>query len=266
MEKPHIDRIRIYPIKSLDPVEVLQAEIGIHSLKYDRSFALLGEDGRFINGKRTGLVNQLKATYDLENELVFLSRRGDETIHRFELRQENSALIRYLEDFFGMKVFLLQNTNGDLMDIPMQSSVTVLSTATLLSLQNDLKDHTLEDLRLRFRANIEIGGVDAFWEEKLFLAPGVGVRFTVGEAEMIGVDPRARCNVPPRNPMNGETDKSFVKKMMQSRLSSLPEESTLLQYGNAYQLTVNTYLDPDQKGKIIKVGDTVEIKEAVKLK
>ncbi|MEZ4776394.1 MAG: MOSC N-terminal beta barrel domain-containing protein [Bacteroidia bacterium] len=266
MDRPFIQRIRIYPIKSLDPVEVQQAEVGIHSLKYDRSFALLGEDGRFINGKRTGLVNQLKASYDLENQFVFLSRRGEETVHKFELKPENSELVGYLEDFFGIKLVLLQNSNGKLMDIPTQSSVTVISTATLQSLQNDLKDHTLEDLRLRFRANIEIEGVEAFWEEKLFQVPGVGVRFTVGEVEMIGVSPRARCNVPPRNPMNGETDKSFIKKMMRSRLSSLPKDSTLLHYGNTYQLTVNTYLSPDQKGKIMKVGDPVEIKETVTFK
>lgn len=265
MDRPCVKEIRIYPIKSLDPVEVQQADIGIHSLKYDRNFALLGEDGRFINGKRTGLVNQLKASYDLENQFVFLSRRGEEDIQKFELKPDNPEFIGYLEDFFGMKLLLLQNFKGELMDIPTHSSVTVVSTATLLSLQNDMKDHTLEDLRLRFRANIEIDGVEAFWEERLFRTPGIGVRFTVGEVEMIGVSPRARCNVPPRDPMNGETDKTFIKKMMESRMSSLPTDSTLLQYGNTYQLTVNTYLSPDQAGKTIKIGDPVEIKEGVNI-
>lgn len=48
--------IRIYPVKSLDPVELKEAEVGLYSLRYDREFAMLTPDGKFMNGKRSGRV------------------------------------------------------------------------------------------------------------------------------------------------------------------------------------------------------------------
>jgi len=261
MVNPHISKIRIYPVKSLDPVELKEAEIGIRSLKHDRAFAMLAQDGRFVNGKRTGRVNQLKTEYDLEKNLIYLSPRSGGETNTFELKEGNEKLNEYLESFFEMKLSVLHRTKGELMDIPGTSSVTVVSEASLQSLQNDFRDNTLEDLRLRFRTNIEIGGVNPFWEENLFSTPGIGMKFLVGDVEMIGVSPRARCNVPPRNPLTGETDKTFVKKMIASRNNSLPEESRLPLYGNSYHLTVNTYVPESQQGKIIKLGDPVKILE-----
>ena len=75
MGNPTLARIRIYPVKSLDPVELNEVEIGTFSLRYDREFAMLSEDGGFVNGKRTGKVNQLKANFDLPKQLIQLSLR-----------------------------------------------------------------------------------------------------------------------------------------------------------------------------------------------
>lgn len=44
-DHPIIARIRIYPVKALDPMEVQEAEIGMYGLKHDRSFAMKAEDG-----------------------------------------------------------------------------------------------------------------------------------------------------------------------------------------------------------------------------
>ena len=51
---PVLSKIRIYPIKSLDPVELTSVQIGVRSLLGDRRFALLNDAGNFINGKATG--------------------------------------------------------------------------------------------------------------------------------------------------------------------------------------------------------------------
>lgn len=265
MTNPHISKIRIYPVKSLDPIEVTEAEIGIRSLLHDRSFAMLAQDGRFVNGKRTGRVNQLKSEFDLKEGLIHLTPRDGEETATFELKEGNQNLDDYLTSFFEIKLNVLHRTKGELMDIPGASSVTFVSQASLQSLHTDFSEKTLEDLRLRFRTNIEIGGVDPFWEENLFSTPGVGMRFLVGDVEMIGISPRARCNVPPRNPLTGETDKSFVKRMMKSRNNSLPAQSKLPLYGSNYHLTVNTYIPESQKGKTIKSGDLIEIIEPVSL-
>jgi uncharacterized protein len=263
--QPIVSRIRIYPIKSLDPVELQEAEVGIHSLRYDREFAMLTLDGRFMNGKRSGRVNELKATYDLSNYTVTFSGRVGGPAHSFHLLNDKTDIEKYLSGYFGEPISLLQNKQGQLMDIPTASSVTIVSEASLQSLHKDFSDRTLEDVRLRFRATLELGGVEPYWEENLIGEPGNGMRLTIGDIEMIGVSPRARCNVPPRDPLTGITDKTFVKRMMKSRESTLPENSHIRAYGSLYHLTINTYIPATQQGKWLRVGDQLKIIAPVKL-
>lgn len=265
MSKAIVSKIFIYPVKSLDPVELTHAEIGIHSLKNDRIFAMMGEDGRYINGKRTGRVNQLKAEYDLENKLIHLSPRNKNQEETFDLRTDNNDLNNYLQDFFELKLHLVESHKGELLDVPYSSSATIISTATYQSLLQDFPNHSLEDFRLRFRANIELECVDAYWEEQLIHSPSKAVRYTIGDVNMIGMTPRDRCNVPPRHPLTGKTDKTFIKKMMASREKNLPENSPLPLFGNTYHLSVDTYLPPTEAGKFIKVGDEVHIGELLEL-
>lgn len=259
MEEPRLSGIRIYPVKSLDPVVLQEAEMGVHSLKHDRAFALMDADGRYINGKRTGLVNQLRAEYNLSEGSITLSKRGEDAKHVFNLEEGNPELLEFLSDFFEIPVVLVHRQKGELMDVPTRSSVTVVSQASIESLQKDLPNHSVEDLRLRFRPNIEISGVEAFWEEQLFRPSGEGIRFAIGDVEMTGMSPRARCNVPPRNPLTGETDKQFIKTMLVSRTKTLPANSFLPEYGNLYYFTVDTHLAEKEAGKVMKVGDLVRI-------
>jgi len=260
-----VSRIRIYPIKSLDPVELQEAEVGVHSLRYDREFAMLTHDERFMNGKRSGRVNELKAAFDLPNYTVTFSERSGGSAHTFHLLNDQPEAEKFLSDFFGEPITLIQNLEGQLMDIPTASSVTILSEASLQALHEDFPDRTLEDVRLRFRATIELGGVEPYWEENLVGKPGVGMRIQVGDVEMIGVSPRARCNVPPRDPLTGITDKTFVKRMMKSREKTLPQNSHIPAYGSLYHLTINTYIPNNQKGKWLRVGDKLKMMEPVRL-
>ena len=259
MSEARVSRLRIHPIKSFNPVEVAQVEMGIRSLKNDRLFAMVDENGRYINGKRTNQVNLLKVDYDLKNNLVTFSRRDKTEQNTFTLAAGDLALEEYLSHFFEMPVNLIQDTSGKFMDIPGASSITVVSEASLKFLQKDTA-YDLENIRLRFRSNIELVGVESFWEENLFQSPGVGIKFRIGAVEMIGISPRARCNVPPQHPLSGEFDYFFVKNMIATRNKSLPSDSTLLQYGKStYFLTVNVYLPDTEIGKVIEVGDKIEI-------
>jgi uncharacterized protein YcbX len=263
MNHPIVSKIRIYPVKSLDAIELTETEIGIHSLLHDRTYAMRAEDGKFINGKRTGKVNQLKTDFDLANGLIHFTPRTTSKKETFELKEGNAALNEYLGDYFGMKLEFLHNTNGDFMDAPKKGSVSILSEASLESLRTDFTQYSMEDLRLRFRVNIELTGVDAYWEENLFHKPGTAVKFTMGDVEMTGISPRIRCSVPPRNPWTGEKDKSFMKTMKESRAKNLPANSTLPEFGNMYHLAVDAYIPITEVGKIIKIGDAVKIGETV---
>ena len=263
MNHPTVSKIRIYPVKSLDAIELTETKIGVHSLLHDRTYAMFSEDGKTINGKRTGKVNLLQTEFDLANGLIHFTPRTTGKKETFELKEGNVALNQYLGDFLGMKLELLHNTQGSFMDVPKRGSVSIFSKASLESLRTDFSQYSMEDLRLRFRVNIELTGVDAYWEENLFHKPGTAIEFMIGEVEMLGIRPRIRCGVPPRNPWTGKRDKSFMKTMMESRAKNLPVNSTLPEFGNMYHLAVDVYIPETEVGKIIRIGDVVRIGETV---
>ncbi len=256
---PIISHIRIYPIKSLDGIELRSVEVGIRSLLHDREFAMLAEDGRFVNGKRTGKVNQLKASYDLSDYRVSFSERdkGEET--SFHLINDKEKIETWLSDFFGLKISFLHNREGRLMDIPDRSCVTILSTGSLEYLSENITGHSVDDLRLRFRASLEIAGVPPFWEEKLADSDGEPIRYRVGDVRASGISIRARCNVPPQDPFTGELDKTFIKKMIVARDKNVPEWSMVRELHSLYHLSIDCFIPDSEKGKFINVGDEVEI-------
>jgi len=256
---PILSKIRIYPIKSLDPVELSQVKIGVRSLLGDRRYALIHEDGGFINGKRTGRVNQLETSFDGALEQVSFQTRGIGEKITFHLEREKQEIERYLSEFFSMKVHFLRNDQGRLLDVPDESAVTVVAQETYQELSDALSD-PLDRLRLRFRANLEISQVPSYWEELLVSGNSeTGVPFRIGEVNFLGIRLRARCNVPPRNPFTGETDKTFIKKMLASRESSVPPWSSIRNLDSLYHLTVDTFIPDAETGKEIKVGDHLEI-------
>lgn len=228
MIKPKVAKIRIYPIKSLSPLDLQSCEVGIHSLSNDRLYAMFDDTGRVMNGKRNSRVNLLHAEYDLENGSVSFTNKETGIKDLFELKEGNKELDSYLSTFFGVPLRLIKNASGQFMDIPVESSVTVVSTASLSFLENHMEGYSIDDLRLRFRSSLEIEGVPAFWEETLFSKRGVGVEFSVGDVTMIGASPRARCNVPPQHPDTGELDRRFVMGMLNARNELVTEHSYLL--------------------------------------
>lgn len=266
MKTPQLASISIYPIKGLDPVELNQVQVWKYSLLHDREFAMVSEDGRFINGKSPFPVQLLKASYYLERQKVTLSNRDGSNKKSFVLDENNIELIEYLSTFFNTKVKLIRSTRGELMDLPHSSSLTIGSTSSLSILHKEFPELTYENLKLRFRTNLEITNVDAFWEDQLFNIPGVGVHFKIGEIDFIGIKPCERCNVPPKDPFTGETDKSFAKKLMDVRKKNLPSDSKLLGYGNYHQLTTSVFLPENQEGRYLRVGDPVEIIGLINLK
>jgi uncharacterized protein YcbX len=256
---PCLSKIRIYPIKSLDPVELLSVKIGMHCLLGDRKFAMLNQFGSFINGKATGLVNQLQTSFDEQLEYVTFNKRGSDEKTIFKLNTEPDKIESFLSLFFNNKVSLIKNEEGRLMDIPEESSVTVVAYESMKYLSDALGD-SIDTLRLRFRSNIEISNVPAYWEEHLANYDSEnGVSFQIGDVKMIGRSLRARCNVPPRNPLTGETDKTFVKRMIASRQENIPSWSQISKMDSLYHFSVDTFIPVSEAGKEIKIGDLVQL-------
>src|SRR5581483_2540325 len=80
---------------------------------------------------------------------------------------------------------------------------TVISTATLRTVASWFPGLTVDDMRLRFRANLEIDGVEPFWEDRLYGEQGESVTIRIGRVTIEGVNPCQRCVVPTRDPSTG---------------------------------------------------------------
>jgi uncharacterized protein YcbX len=258
--KPVIDRITIYPVKSLDGISLQKAQIGNGgSLAHDREYAIINSNGKFVKGKNNELVYLLRSQIDFETEVISLRHESETGWNHFHLQNDKTALDEFLSSFFEMPVMLYKNTLGEFLDIPVKSGVTVLSTASLEAVGTWFNNMDIEETRKRFRATIELTAAPAFWEDKLFLEEGTAIEFKIGDVTLQGISPRARCVVPTRHPETGEMIHAFQKSFAQQRTASLPPWSTLDDYNHAYYLSVDCYIPPSEFGKWIAVGDEVVI-------
>lgn len=256
---PTISNIRIYPVKSLDPVEVKEAVISKCSLLHDREFAVINNERKFVSGKFTPRVNQLRSVYDLDNFKVTFNEEGKNVYETFSLIEDKESLEEYLTEFFRYPVLLIQNKEGKFQDVPIIGGITILSESSLKSLTEHFSGISLDLMRNRFRANIEISGVEAFWEDNLFGEPGTVIEFKINDVTLFGINPRERCIVPTRDPCNGETYTRFTKEFVRVREQTLPGWSKLQDYGHYYYLTVDTFIPDSEEGKVIRSGDELKI-------
>ncbi len=257
---PVVDRITIYPVKSLDGISLQKAQIGNGgSLVHDREYAIIDNNGKFVNGKSNPLVHLLRSKIDFEKEIISLRHEAGTDWDYFHLQKDKATIDEFLSSFFKMPVALYKNTEGEFLDIPVQSGVTVLSTASLQAVGAWFNNMDIEETRKRFRATVEMAAVPAFWEDHLFLEEGTAIEFKIADTILWGISPRARCVVPTRNPETGEVIHGFPKLFARQRTTELPHWSTLADYGHAYYLSVDCYIPPSEFGKWISVGDEVKI-------
>ena len=254
----YVARLFIYPIKSLDPDERDRSTIlKSGALKGDRTWAIFDKAGNFVNGKRNQKVHNLRSQFDLETNTILLRIQGRGI--KFNLVTEQQALCNWLENYFGFPVEIEQNLNIGFPDDTVSPGATIVSTATLEAIADWYPELTTEDIRRRFRINIEIGGVPAFWEDKLFTTSEQTVKFKVGDVEFMGVNPCQRCVVVTRDPQTGQPYPKFQKTFIQQRKNTLPEWTERSRFNHFFRLAVNTRLSPSEAGKVIAVGDRVMV-------
>jgi uncharacterized protein YcbX len=250
---PSVARIFVYPIKSLSRVSVIESQITPGGgLSHDREFALFDKDGSFINGKRNPRVHLIQATYDLAAFTVDLNGRT------FHLLNDHAALERWFSDHFEQPVTMKRNTETGFPDDLEAPGPTILSEATLAEVGRWFP--SLEEVSRRFRANIEIGAVPAFWEDRLFGEPEEIVDFSLGDVRFQGNNPCQRCVVPSRNPDTAEVVADFQKTFAAKREATLPNNVALGRFNHFYRLSVNTRTPKTEVGKVVRVGDEVSFK------
>lgn len=161
----NLARIHIYPIKSLDGIAVNRATVlKSGALQFDRQFAIFDERGKFVNGKRNAKVHLLRTSFDFDAWTVSLRVQGTEQTQVFHLTEERTELEAWLSDYFGQKVSLRQNPLSGFPDDTDACEPTIISTATLEALAARFPGISINQMRSRFRANLEIEDVPAFWE------------------------------------------------------------------------------------------------------
>ena len=257
---PHISRLFIHPIKALDRVSIRNITVlKSGALKRDREFAIFDASGHFVNGKRNERVHALRSEFDLETNIISLRVQGTDRANAFHIEKERDALDNWLSEYFGFSVAVKQNLDTGFPDDTVSPGPTIISTATLEAVASWYPNLDVEEVRLRFRTNIEIAGVPAFWEDRLFADAENTVSFSIGDVHFMGINPCQRCVVIARNSQTGEADPNFQKTFATQRRETLPEWARRSRFNHFYRLAVNTRVPASEAGKIICIGDELRI-------
>ena len=253
---PFVVSIRVYPIKSLDPVELASVRVTRWgTLEYDRVYAIFDEKNRFVNGKREPRIQLIRTRYELgSRRLTVYASWCCSNEEVFELDSEIDRFSKWLSSVLGYQVSVKPRWEGGFPDDQRYNGPTIVSTSTLSVLASWFPGWDLRQARLRVRANIEIAGVQPFWEDKLNAYSGRPVRVRIGGVLLECWNISRRCVVPSRDPFTGAATQGFVERFMEKR----PPVPGLSQR-DKFRLAVNTRIDGAEEGKAIKLLDTVEV-------
>jgi uncharacterized protein YcbX len=258
---PRLANIRLHPIKALDPVLVKEARIGPGGgLEFDRAWALYSADGEWVNGKRTAAVHLIRAAYAPDLRSVTLSVPGDRRkipARTFAFPGNTEDAGEWFSVFFEQQIIVRHSPEG-FPDDTIAYGPTIVSTASLQAVCEIFPGMTLDSVRQRFRATLEIDGVPAFWEDQLFgEEERSAVGFRIGEVKFEGSNPCARCPVPPRDPQTGEIIPGFQKIFSDYRRSHIPAWCPEARFDHYYRMATNTRVASTEHGKLLRVGDAV---------
>lgn len=285
---PTLDRITVYPVKSLDGVDVPEAVVlPSGALEHDRRWQLTDIDGRVLNAKRSPLFHAIRAEFDLAARVVTLSidqlalaARAIPGVERLaSLASDTFPLVpgpdgpcgwlsEALSDGVLLQrtpgnVLLLERADGGFPDDREAPGPTLVSTASLEEVARWF-GFDLVECRRRFRANLEVGGCDPFWEDTLAsparpdvpslfdlppdlpadpyadLPPLEPREFTIGEARFRATGVCRRCVVPSRDSRTGAVAEHFRDAFNARRARAMRPDVDPTAWRTLYRLGINT--------------------------
>jgi len=251
---PRVERVRVYPVKGLDGIDVDAAEIlDGGTLADDRTYALFDEDGDVINGKRTARVHDVDTTFDRETSELSVET-GDGETRRFRLDDDSEAAEAWFSAFFDVDLTLARDETLGYVD-RRSMGPSVVSTATLEAVASWFDDLSVDGARRRLRANVEVSGVPAFWEDRFVGEDAPG--FEAGGVRFEGVTPCGRCVVPERDPDTGEATPEFRERFVRKREETFPEWADAGAFDHFYTLMLISRVPDSDRGQTLEVGDEV---------
>lgn len=253
-----LSRINVYPIKALAGVAVDSVKITSGgTLKNDRRWAIMDRKGKPVNGKNNSRVFLLKADFDLGNDQVFFSDKVNGVLS-FDLN-DSKPLNAYLSDQLNKPVTLQENTQQGFPDDPKAYGPTLVSEASLLEVMSWYPGLTLEEIRARFRINLEVSPAPAFWEDQCFVANAKPKAVEVGDVLIQATNPCARCSVPMKSPQSGQPYENFFDIFLEKRQKNKPGWTDSNCFDHWYRLSINTKIPFTEAGKTISLDDRVSI-------
>lgn len=254
---PELKNIIIYPVKSLEGIEVNEAVITEQgALKYDRAFALKDADGKFINGKKYPSIHLIRASFNLDDMYIMLSVKGNSEQFFFSLFNQQKEIEKWFSAYFDKEVEFCQNEISGFPDDTEAYGPTVVSLASIKEVASWFNLDAGEIIK-RFRPNLIVEGTPPFWEDSLYGETGVKIQFRIGNVNLAGVNPCNRCAVPTRNQNDSTLYPDFQKIFMEMREKTLPEWACKNRFNHFYKFCLNTETDLKDAGKTIKTGDKV---------
>ncbi|PSQ40841.1 MOSC domain-containing protein [Halobacteriales archaeon QS_9_68_42] len=259
MATPTLERVNVYPVKSLDPHDTLQRvevrEDG--GLAYDREFAIVEASGEYVNGKNEPRVHELRSWFDPKaGRLTLCGPDGDPAAFDVD---DSGGIEAWLTEFFGRPVELRRDETGGFPDDMLASGPTVVAAATLEAVAGWFGGIDAAGMERRLRPNLVVSGVEPFWEDRLYADRQTAVAFRVGDCEFLGSNPCQRCVVPARDPETGEETPGFRERFVEKRRETLPEWAGEAWFDHHFRLMVNTFVPEPTVGRELRVGDRVEI-------
>jgi uncharacterized protein len=246
------------PIKGLRMSARPQVVLTQDGVRFDRSFFLVDERDRMVNGKHLGALNSVTAELDAGGQRLTLTFPGGEVLSgpiergkaleaRFFSRSRRARVLlgpfsSALSEHAGQSLRLLAPADGrSAIDRGPRGAVTMISRASLASLAQAAGEREI-DAR-RFRMSIELTGADPHEEDRW-----VGRELTVGEARVLLHGHVGRCIVTSRHPESGEVDLPTLDLLSAYRDGALTTEP----------LAFGVYGAVVQEG-VVRIGDAVEL-------
>jgi uncharacterized protein YcbX len=240
----------------LDAVRLLSGG----TLAHDRAYALVDADGTRWNAKQSALFHRLDADYEPETGALTVAH-GDETV-RFDLPAERGRAGDWFSDLFDADLELCHDDALGHVD-RRRAGPSVISTATIETVAGWFDDLTPTAVRRRMRANVEVAGVPAFWEDRFVGAdaptPASASAFEAGGVRCEGVEPCARCVVPERDHETGAHDPGFRERFVERRRETFPGFADPDAFDHGYTLMLIARVAEADRGATLRVDDEVAV-------
>lgn len=251
-------RITIYPLKSSPGFTTSQAVfLPAGAIEHDRRFALVDSAGQILTAKRLSAFHRMPIAIDPAARTCRFGA-SDAVSQTLHLDADRAEIEQQIAEHLQIPCRLVEDTENGFPDDLDSPGPTLVSTATLEMVASWFPSLTVDEVRRRFRANLEIDGVPPFWEDTLLSATEQGGTIRLGDVVLELTNPCQRCAVPSRDSHTGEPTAMFQKTFAARRESTLPASVPRERFTHFYRLTANTRMISRGRG-IVDVGTEVMV-------